>query len=304
MKYNFAVIDLGSNSVRMTINSADENGEWEVLEKIRDTVRLSENMGSDMILKKASIDRVIDALKRFYTIAEKYNCTKIKAVATAAVRYARNKEEFLSRAKNEANIEFQVISGEDEAYYSYLAIKSTVGIDDGVLMDTGGGSTEITLVKNGALVNSISLPLGAVVMTENVEEENLKEYVKEKLSEIPWLSECENLPLYAIGGSARTAGMLAMKRHLSSAEIEGLRIKNSAFEEMYENVYLTPKDKRKDIAGMDVSRADIILAGITPAKIFMGLNNTPEIIICLSGVKEGVFFEIKDEITKSRRNIK
>ncbi len=304
MKCNFAVIDLGSNSVRMTVNSVSEKGDWEVLEKIRDTVRLSENMGSDMILKKASMDRVIDTLKRFYVISEKYNCTKIKAVATAAVRYAKNKEEFLLRAKNESKIDFQVISGEDEAYYSFLAVKSSLGIQDGVIMDTGGGSTEITLVKNGALINSVSLPLGAVVMTEKIKERDLREYVKEKLSEIPWLSECENLPLYGIGGSARAAGMLSMKRLLSSKEIEGLCIKNSEFFKMYENVYLTPLEERKDILGMDVSRADIILAGLTPAKIFMELNKTPEIIICLSGVKEGVFFEIKDEITQGGGSIK
>ena len=216
-------------------------------------------------------------------------------------RYQRHRPK---KQRNEAKIDFRVISGEDEAYYSYLAVKSTVGIDDGVIMDTGGGSTEITLVKNGAVVKSTSLPLGAVVMTEKVREAELKGYVEEKLGEIPWLSECRNLPLYGIGGSARTAGMLAVKKHLSSAETEGLRIKNSVFNEMYENVYCTPVGRRKEIAGMDVSRADIILSGLTPTKVFMELNNTPEIIICLSGVKEGVIFETMNEITKGRRNIK
>lgn len=300
MNYNFAVIDLGSNSVRMSINTVNDSGEWKVLEKLRDTVRLSENMGEDKILKEASMDRVIRALIRFYKIAQDYNCIKIKAVATAAVRYAKNKDEFLLKAKSEAKIDFDVISGEDEAYYSFLAVKSTVGVQNGVIMDTGGGSTEISLVKNGALLNSVSLPLGAVVMTESIGQNQLKAYTEEKLKEISWLSECRNLPVYAIGGSARTAGMLCSKKLLKVEEAEGLVIKNTQFFEMYENVYNTPLEKRKDIPGMDVSRADIILAGITPAKAFMELSQSPEIIICLSGVKEGVFFEIKDEITKGR----
>ena len=65
---------------------------------------------------------------------------------------------------------------------------------------------------------------------------------------------------------------------------------------MYDNVYNTPLEKRKDIAGMDVSRADIILAGLTPAKVLMEQTKSPVIIICMAGVKEGVFFESKDEI--------
>ena len=210
MSYNFAVIDLGSNSVRMSINALEKDGSWRVLEKLRSTVRLSEGMTSDNFLKEEAMERVIDSVTQFTAIARGYKCASIAAVATAALRRAANKELFLSRVKEKAKIEFEIISGEQEAYYSYLAVKETVGITDGVIYDTGGGSTEIVLVKNGEVKKSISLPLGAVMMTEQMSRKNqmqLYNYVASYIGGISWLDECEGLPLYGIGGSARAMAM-------------------------------------------------------------------------------------------------
>ena len=303
MSYNFAVIDLGSNSVRMSVNTLENDGSWAVLEKLRSTVRLSEGMTSDNFLKEESMARVIDAITEFTEIAKAYKCASIAAVATAALRRAANKELFLERVKAKANIQFEIISGEQEAYYSYLAVKETVGITDGVIYDTGGGSTEIVLVRSGEVKHSISLPLGAVMMTEQMarrSQMHLYKYVASYIGGVDWLDECEGLPLYGIGGSARAMAMLYKKEYLSTDKVDGIKIPYHAVAKIYQDIFRTPVEERKDIKGMDVSRADIILAGLTPVKVLMDMTGSPAVTVCAAGVKEGVFFRLKDEILRSK----
>ena len=302
MSYNFAVIDLGSNSVRMSVNALEKDGSYKLLQKLRATVRLSEGMTNDNFLKEEAMSRVIDAIVDFVNIAKDYKCASIAAVATAALRRAANKELFLSRVKEKAQIQFEIISGEQEAYYSYLAVKETVGITDGVIYDTGGGSTEITLVRDGEVKRAISLPLGAVMLTEqmkNKSQMHLYKYVSSYIGGIDWLDECEGLPLYGIGGSARAMAMLYKKQFLSADGVDGVKIPYHAVAKIYQDIFKTPLEKRKDIKGMDVNRADIILAGLTPVKVLMDMTGSQQVTVCAAGVKEGVFFRLKDEIIKS-----
>ena len=302
MSNTFAIIDLGSNSVRMNIYS-NTDGEWLTLEKLRATVRLSEGMSGDNFLKEDAMSRVIDALCAFCAKARDYKCTSIAAVATAALRNAANKDLFLSRVKEKAGIDFEIISGEQEAYYSFLAVRETVGITDGVIYDTGGGSTEIILVKNGKVKHSVSLPLGAVIMTEKFLRSNqmqLYKYVASYIGGIDWLDECEGLPLYGIGGSARAMAMLYKKENLSVEASDGIKIPYASVAKIYQNIFATPMEKRKAIKGMDISRADIILAGLTPVKVLMDMTGSGSVCVCAAGVKEGVFFRMKDEIQRGK----
>ena len=302
MSYNFAVIDLGSNSVRMSVNALEKDGSYRLLEKLRATVRLSEGMTNDNFLKEEAMSRVIDAIVEFVKVAKDYKCASIAAIATAALRNAANKDLFLARVKEKAQLQFEIISGEQEAYYSYLAVKETVGIKDGVIYDTGGGSTEITLVRSGEVKRAISLPLGAVIMTEQMKNRSqmLYKYVSSYIGGIDWLDECEGLPLYGIGGSARAMAMLYKKQYLSPDLVDGIKIPYHAVAKIYQDIFATPLEKRKDIKGMDISRADIILAGLTPVKVLMDMIGSPHVSVCAAGVKEGVFFRLKDEIIRSK----
>jgi len=296
----FAVIDLGSNSVRMSINKV-EGEKWAVVERLRETVRLSEGMEKDNFLKEEAIKRVIDALIKFCEIAKAYKCVSIAAIATAAVRNAANKEMFLSRVKEATGIDFKVISGEEEAYYAFLALRETQGVKNGIILDTGGGSTELTLVKNGEMLKTVSLPLGAVVLTERMahsSESQLYRYVASHVGAVNWIDECGSLPVFATGGSARTLAMLCKKKPLTIKEIDGLKLTYRHVAQMYQKIFNTPLKSRADIPGMDKERADIILAGLTPLKVLMDMTGSPEMTVCNSGVKEGVFFRLLDEMKK------
>lgn len=302
MEKRIAVIDLGSNSVRMTINLLHDDGTWDVIMKKRLTVRLSEGMGMDNVLKEAAMVRVIDALKEFTTLAKLDSCQTIVAFATAAVRHAVNRDLFLERVYRETNIRFDVISGDDEAYYSYLAVTQSLSVKNGLIFDTGGGSTELIMVKNGHMVKSASLPLGAVILTENFRTRSQAEmyrYVVMMLGSIDWIDEAQGLDLYGVGGSAKTLATLSLKEIKTVDEVHGLAVPCNKVSAIYQKIYSTPITLRQNIPGMDKGRADVILAGLTPMKALMDMLGSKKCTVCSHGAKEGVFFRVRDEIMKN-----
>lgn len=302
MEKRVAVIDLGSNSVRMTINIVRPDGTWECAAKCRATVRLSEGMGVDKILKEDAMLRVTKALKEFCHKAKLDSCQTIVAIATAAVRNAVNRDAFIERVYRETSIRFDVISGEDEAYYSYLAVMNSLPIKNGLIFDTGGGSTELILVRGKQLVNSVSLPLGAVTLTEHMKnrpQPELYRLVMTTLATVDWIDEAESFDLYGVGGSAKTLATLALREQKSVDEVHGLSISYTKAAGIYQKIYNTPPSLRENIPGMEKSRADIIFAGLTPMKALMDMLGSKRVFVCSYGVKEGVFFRVRDEILKN-----
>ena len=135
-------------------------------------------------------------MKLFKGVCDNHNVTKVIAVATAAVREASNQKEFLDFLASDAGIAFKVLSRQEEPYYGYLGVINTMDLRDGLIMDLGGGSTEITLVRDRKMVNSTSIPYGALNLTEKFLDpdkpkdsqlKDLEAFMRQKLSEIPWL---------------------------------------------------------------------------------------------------------------------
>lgn len=117
---NFAVIDLGSNSARLSVTRIDDNGETTPVTQLKSYVRLSENMGVERVLQPEAIDRTLAALKEFKTVYDREENVSVKAIATAATRQASNQKQFLKQVA-ELGIDLKVIPGTTEAYYDYLA---------------------------------------------------------------------------------------------------------------------------------------------------------------------------------------
>lgn len=168
---NIALIDLGSNSARMYIISL-ENMAYSYISRHRVMTKLSEEMGNDLLLREAPILRTIKVLKEFAQIIKENNATPI-AVATAAVRKAKNGGDFCRRVLEETGIDIKVISGETEALLDFEGVISGLPtLEDFIIVDTGGGSTELILVKEKRLVEKTSLPLGAVGLFEDYTDLN------------------------------------------------------------------------------------------------------------------------------------
>jgi len=161
-----AIIDLGSNSVRMNIMHINKDGSYYLLDQVKQMVRLSQGMGPEKMLRPEPIRRTFETLYLFRKLIEAFNVEEVHGVATAAVRQAVNQKEFLRNLERHAGFRFEVISGEDEAYYDFLGVMNTIDAPDCLVVDIGGASTELVWVEKRSIRGSISLPFGSVTLSE------------------------------------------------------------------------------------------------------------------------------------------
>ncbi|KRK88256.1 Ppx/GppA family phosphatase [Lentilactobacillus sunkii] len=310
---NLAVIDLGSNSVRMTISKISNDGSYETVAEEKQYVRLSENMGVEKILQPAAIDRTISALKGFKSIYSKLDHLTIKAVATAAVRQATNQKQFLKRVKNDIGINLEVISGTKEAYLDYVGVSETLPATNAVIIDTGGASAEIVLVQNGKVSNLISIPIGSVTLSSKfdlADEISAAEvfkamiFVNKIFQSVWWLRNGLNLPIIGLGGSNRTLAKINRRFNnlLDTNDIHGYQLRDDATNGTFEKIIRMNLDERKKVPGINKERADIIVGGLIPVILLMNYLDSDRIMFSTSGLREGILFNRLHDIIQE--NIK
>ncbi len=292
-----AIIDIGSNSIRMDIADIDENtGKYSYAERRRIMARLSEGMGIDGCLQPEAVERTIEALKDFKKTIEKHGAKDIIAVATAAVRGAGNRDEFVRRVHDETGIGVRVIKGEQEAEYDFLGVTSTLDIDDCVIVDTGGGSTEIILVNDREPLARTSIPVGAVNMTERFLFRGespealsaMSDYVSSCLDKIHWLDDAECLPIVGMGGSIFNLAVVENgEPGIDRARLHGYSMSPDAVRETYERILEMSEFERED-EGIERGRADTVPAGVSPIIELIDKIGAEEVIISSAGLKEGI----------------
>lgn len=306
---NFVVIDLGSNSVRMTITRINEDGTHETVTHMKEFVRLSENMGEKKILQPAAIERTLKALHSFKDIYKKLDNVRIKAVATAAVRQASNQKAFLKQVKSEIGINLEVISGTQEAYYDYIEVTETLPITNAILIDTGGASIEIVLVQNGKVTNLISIPIGSVTISSEYDLGNhvsASELFKAVISineifqNIWWLKNGLNLPIIGLGGSNRTLAKINRRRDrlFNMEDVHGYQIKDTQVNKTFEDIISLDFEGRKEVPGISKDRADIIVGGLIPVILLMNYLDSEKITFSTSGLRVGILYERLHDILR------
>ena len=244
---HFGVIDLGSNSARLSIWQIDGNHQPHEVLKLKEMVRLSEDMGPEQTLKPAAIARTLAALQRFSAAAKAFPELTLEAYATAAVRQAGNQKAFLRQVKAETGLTITVIPGTREAELDYLGVVNTLPIQNALIMDTGGASTELILVQNRKLIHRVSLPVGSVNLSERFLDAdvvrpaqlfNLITEFSSMLNGIWWLRKALNLPIVALGGSNRTLAKIQRRREQrgSYEDIHGYRMATTAANKIYADI--------------------------------------------------------------------
>ncbi|MTV82475.1 Ppx/GppA family phosphatase [Secundilactobacillus folii] len=299
---NFAVIDLGSNSARMTITQIDDDGAYSTVKQMKEYVRLSENMGDKKVLQPDAIDRTMRALKSFKDVYSNMSNLRLKAVATAATRQASNQKKFLKQVESQLGIELEVLPGTMEAYYDYLGVRETLPTTNAVILDTGGASSEIVLVQNNTVSHLISIPLGSVNLTQGylptdpipaADLFNAMTFVNDVYNDIWWLRNGLNLPVIGLGGSNRTMAKINRRSNnlLDFEDIHGYRLSRHSVDETFSRIVGQDLEGRKAIPGLSKDRADIIVGGLVPLTLLMRYLDSDRITFSNSGLREGILFE-------------
>ncbi|KRM87985.1 Ppx/GppA family phosphatase [Lacticaseibacillus thailandensis] len=299
---HFAVIDLGSNSVRLSVWSVKADGQPVAETKAKEMVRLSEDMGDEMTLKEPAIARTIAALQKFKAIYSPLEDLTIKAYATAATRQAKNQKKFLKRVQDEVGLQIEVIPGVREAELDYVGVINTLNVQSGLIMDTGGASTELVLVQNRQLEHRISIPFGSVNLTEHFVHHDpitpgdlfrLWSSVTNVFNGIWWLREAQNLPIIALGGSNRTLAKVQRRKHhfRNFEDIHGFRMLSRNVNRVFAEIVDADVEARKAIPGLSRDRADIIVAGLVPVVTMLRFIDADKIIFSQNGLREGALYE-------------
>lgn len=305
-----AAIDLGTNSFHLIIVKVNENGTFESLGKEKESVRLGSGSGVNEVITPDAIERGIKCLKRFKALAEIQNA-EIRAVATSALREAKNRDVFVHRALTELGIHIEIISGFEEARLIYLGILQGLPVFDKkiMLIDIGGGSTEILVGQRGDIFFGQSLKMGAIRLTEKFfygdpdNESDIKQcklYVEGMIS--PYRREIEKLAPEIVIGSSGTVQALAQMIIADKGGEAPRSLNNFSFnsQELYRmrsvlNSANTLK-KRTKISGLDAKRADIIVAGSIILEEVVKSFSIKNITVSEYALREGIIY---DTIQKS-----
>ncbi|MCT3291659.1 Ppx/GppA family phosphatase [Lactiplantibacillus pentosus] len=299
---NLAIVDLGSNSARMAVSRLHANGTAQEIKRVKEDTRLSEGMGASHVLQPAAIERTIKALLNFRRLYEKMPDTDVIGITTAAVRMAENQTAFLNQVKQEVGLDLRVLSGDDEAYYDYLGVANSLVINNCLILDTGGASCELILVKNGRKQQLISIPFGAVTLSEQFGLDDLvpsaslfraQMFLRNRLADIWWLSEALHDPIILLGGANRTLARINRRKQqkLKVEDIHGYRLKTETVFHTFLDLLSRSKTGRQEISGMEYDRVDIIVGGMLPLVTLLQMLDSDRVIFSESGVREGIISE-------------
>ena len=299
---NLVIVDLGSNSVRMAINTIQNDGSFKEVKRIKEDSRISEGMGRERLLRPVAMQRTLDALKRFKKIYQTYPNIEVRGITTAAVRMARNQHEFLERVRKETGIRLEVLSGDDEAHYDYLGVMNSLEVKDCLILDTGGASCELINVHDGRADNLISIPFGAVSLSEQfhlnnvVGSDNLfaaEMFINKQLRDIWWIMDAFNKPVVLLGGANRTLARMNRQRQKLARinHIHGYRLKTEVVNRTFKTLLSRSLETRKKMPGLETNRADIIVGGILPLVMLLQMIDADRVVFSESGVREGIISE-------------
>ena len=246
-----AVIDIGSNSVRLMLWADGKT----ILKRLL-TTRLGAGI-QNRCLASSSMQRSAEAVAFFYDEAVKAGAKEVYVFATAAVRSAQNKEEFLSLVKQSCPLTVDVVSGEREAT---LAAFGALGSGDGVVIDVGGASTEIVCVQEGKQVYAKSFPIGAVTLFERCRDDvaQTQRYLKDIFAELPQMQG----KVHAVGGTATSLACLhlALKEY-DAAQVQDCYLAKQDLSRLKDKLFALTVEERKGLIGMEEARADVIAGG-------------------------------------------
>lgn len=295
------IIDIGSNSIKLDIFLIKDNGSIIKKNKHRSVMSLEGNY-SDGEISRDFIDKILKTVKTFVDLCKLTGVNNIVIFATEAIRKARNKNEIIKGIYDLCHINIKVISGKEEAFYSYKGVKDDVDISSGIVMDMGGGSTEILYFKNQKVIESISFPFGARTISKKFDlkdsisetlEEELRGYlVYDFFNKVSWLGEKSDLVLVGSGGTMKNVSKLINHNiSLCLGKDNNYHFTDERVKAIYKLIKNKSINDIKNLNGVADRRVEVIKGGIEILLSFLIATNINSIIVSKKGIREGVLKE-------------
>lgn len=290
-----AIIDIGTNSVRLLMAEKDEKGEWKTLRKELRSTRLGEGMTDKATIGQGAKERTLSAVEEFTAMAKLEGAEDIFAYGTSIMRDASNGEEFADEVTAASGVPVRILSGKEEAYYSYIGAAGTSGVITSVV-DIGGGSTEICVGFGTDVGARHSFRLGCVRCSKQFDtttargRAELKKHCFTLFRETGLMESMRNVKRWiGVGGTVTSlASMLQELEVYDSLKVQDYVIHPEDVSKILEKLSKMSYDDKCHMKGLLPSRADIIVAGVVILDSLMEYFALSEITVSDRDLSEGL----------------
>ncbi|MBM2815891.1 MAG: Ppx/GppA phosphatase [Ignavibacteria bacterium] len=301
-----AGIDIGTNTILMVIGRKLGDGSYEIIRDEHKIARLGEGSHKTGSINEEAAGRAKTILKNYRRILDDEGVIKIRAAGTAALRDAGNGPEILARLSDTIGCQIEIISGEQEAEFSFRgATEGNTGeretkITQAIVIDIGGGSTEIIQGTDRKILYRVSLPIGSVRLTEKFftnhppaktyEEQARTEIRNFLLKEKQFQTGC---PVYAVAGTATTFASAALRQTtFNYAEVDGYLLRKEMLDEIINRFLVISVEQIINDYGIHPKRADVITMGGIILSEILSLLKTGQCIVSCKGLRYGLLYSI------------
>ena len=296
-----AVADIGSNSARLLVVRPTELGHLDVLADARVALRLVRDLDSSGRLSKAALQRTVETLQAFTGIARRHGARSLSVVATSAIRDAANRDSFVSEARRRTGATMAVLSGEDEARLALVGAVSALPVENGAVVDLGGGSMELAAFSRRRFRAGVTLPLGALRLGDAFLRHDpprpdelgaLRDEVRRALlrADVADILGAESLvgtggTIRALAKAARSPGPGAVNR------LHGYELRRRDVDLLVERLARLPAARRSAVPGISGTRAESVLGGALVVHVLMEVAHADAILVSGYGVRQGVVLD-------------
>jgi exopolyphosphatase/guanosine-5'-triphosphate,3'-diphosphate pyrophosphatase len=297
-------IDIGTNTTLLLVAEGSDPRNVRVLDERAEITRLGRGIGSDGRLGKEGIDRTLAVLAQYVAIARGHGAP-LRAIGTEALRRAPNAAEFLGPAAALLGGPIEVIDGEREAALTFAAAVTSfpeIAARPIVVIDIGGGSTEVIVSEAGEVKSRVSLPLGSVRLTERfvradppaqAELAALDAEIAKHLDQVPTrTAQGGAWELVGTAGTVTTLAAMALQLNdYDPDRVHGHRLQRAALQAQIDRLAAAPQAEREKMAGLDPRRADVILAGAHILRAFVDRLGAEAVLVNDRGIRWGLLYE-------------
>jgi exopolyphosphatase / guanosine-5'-triphosphate,3'-diphosphate pyrophosphatase len=297
----YAVIDVGTNSVKFHVGERGAHGEWRTVVDRSEITRLGEGLDASGELQPGPMARTVEAIEGMVDEARRDGVADIAAVGTAGMRIARNSGDLVERVRELTGTTIEVVSGEVEARLAFRAATAALPVSSGslVVFDTGGGSSQFTFGHDGAIDEQFSVNVGAVRLTERfgldgpVSPETVqeaKDAIASDLSRLDGRGPAD--AVVGLGGAA--TNLAAVKHGLTTYDpevVQGTVLDRAELDRQIELYRARTADERREIAGLQPKRAEVILAGACVIRTVLDKLGADSLTVSDRGLRHGVLVD-------------
>jgi len=294
-----AAIDIGSNAVRLLIAEVEGRKIMKTIYRKRHITKLAEVLSSQQILSTASVERTITALQDFSSSILEHKADRVHAVATSAVREAKNPELLIDKAA-EMGLTIEIIDGDTEAGLIYDGVCSGIDIEnkDSLIFDIGGGSTEFINSSKETGKAAMSIPMGVVKMAELYDFKDKLDMEHMDRMKIPVfnllntvITTLEAKPEIIIGSAGTPTTLAAMDMGMTEyvqEMVNGYVLKKEDIKKHFLKLCEMPAEMRVLVPGMESGREEVIIPGVIITLELMEMLGMEELVVSDYGLREGL----------------